>query len=89
MCSALSYTRPFKFDIFGDLRSISNLQDYGISVNDATFENELEYYYNSCGSCVVAPENMDITGPQKDLLLWHWKLGVSMYHIQELIIDHI
>jgi hypothetical protein len=23
--------------------------------------------------------------PQKELLKWHWKLGISMYHIQEMM----
>ena len=26
-----------------------------------------------------------MTSAQKELLLWHWKLGISMQHIQELM----
>ena len=35
--SELSHTRLSKLDIFGELRSIHNLQDRGLSVNNATF----------------------------------------------------
>ena len=39
MHSALSHTIISKFDIFGDLCSINNLQAHGISVSDATLDN--------------------------------------------------
>ena len=48
--------------------------------------HELEHhYYHFYGTCVVAPENQNLSGPQKELLLWHWKLGVSMYRIKEFM----
>ncbi len=28
---------------------------------------------------------INLTGPQKDLLLWHWKLCINMNHVQELM----
>ena len=34
---------------------------------------------------VLADENRNLTNPQKELLLWHNKLGVSMQHIQRLM----
>ena len=45
MRSELYHTRLSKIDIFGNLRSINNIQAHDISVNDATFDNELEHYY--------------------------------------------
>ena len=63
MSSALSQTKCFKLDIFGDLRSINNLRCHGLLVNDAIFDNDLEYYYNFCGPCVGAPVNQNIIGP--------------------------
>ena len=33
-------------------------------------------------------ENTHISSGQNALLLWHWRLGISMSHIQELIIPH-
>ncbi len=29
--------------------------------------------------------NVNLTGPQKELLLWHWKFGIGMYQIQKLM----
>ena len=30
-------------------------------------------------------ENKNSTSPQRELLLWHWKLGINMYQVQELM----
>ena len=42
MRSALSHTRLSKLDLFGDLRTINNILAQGLSVNDDTFDNDLE-----------------------------------------------
>ena len=84
MRSALSHTRNYKLHIFGDLRSINNLQDNGLSVTDKNFDNELEYYSKVCGTCVAAPTNKDITGPQNYILLWHCKIVAIIHHIQDI-----
>ena len=34
---------------------------------------------------VASDENTNLTNAQKELLLWHWKLGISMPRIQELM----
>lgn len=34
---------------------------------------------------ILAEENANLCGPEKELLLWEWKLGISMYRIQELM----
>ena len=71
-----------KHDLFGDFCSINNIRPRGISVNDATFENGLEFYSKFYGTCAIAPENENITGTQKELLILQWKVGVIMYQIQ-------
>ena len=38
-----------------------------------------------CCHCVGIKENVNLTNAQKELLLWHWKLSISVHHIQELI----
>ena len=38
-----------------------------------------------CGPCVVSIENKNVTDTQRELLICHCKLGISMYHIQELM----
>ncbi len=37
---------------------------------------------------VANPSNVNLTPGQKELLLWHWRLGISMSHIQELMAPH-
>jgi hypothetical protein len=38
----------------------------------------LEHFLNFCGACVGAAENKNISPAQKELLKWHWKLGIGI-----------
>jgi hypothetical protein len=44
-----------------------------------------KHYLHFCGPCIGASENENLSAPQKELLKWHWKLGISMYCIQEMM----
>ena len=35
--------------------------------------------------CVGTDDNANLSGPQKELLTWHWKLGIGMQRIQEMM----
>ena len=35
--------------------------------------------------CVGTEDNANLSGPQKELLTWHWKLGISMGRIQKMM----
>jgi len=95
MRSCMALTGLASLDFFGDLRTTSELRS--VSDDEMLFENEFEHYSkfcgqcadseitNFCGPCVGSECNQNITAPQKELLLWHWKLGISMYRIQELM----
>ncbi len=37
---------------------------------------------------VAGPSNVNLTPGQKELLLWHWRLGISMSRIHELMVPH-
>ncbi len=37
---------------------------------------------------VADPSNINSTPGQKELLLWHWRLGISMSRIQELMVPY-
>jgi hypothetical protein len=37
---------------------------------------------------VADPSNINLTPGQKELLLWHWRLVISMSRIQELMVPH-
>ena len=41
-----------------------------------------------CCPCVRNDSNANLTGPQRELLLWHWKLGISMTRIQQMMVKH-
>jgi len=34
---------------------------------------------------VGAAENVNNSAAQKEILKWHWKLGIGIYHIQEMM----
>jgi len=38
--------------------------------------------------CLTNASNVNLTAGQKELLLWHWKLGIGMARIQELMVPH-
>ncbi len=46
-----------------------------------------EHYNRFCGPCVGATGNENLSAPQKELLKWLWKLGISMYRIQEMMCE--
>jgi hypothetical protein len=45
------------------------------------------HYLHFCAPCVGVPANKNLSGPQKELLKWHWKLGIGMYCIQSLMCE--
>ena len=84
MCSVLAYSRISKIDWFGNLYSINDLISQGFVQDDDTFETEFEQYSHFYGPFVGSPSNQNMSDPQKELLLRHWNLEVSMYHKKEL-----
>ena len=52
------------------------------------FEYEYETTKSFCCPCVGDDSNKNLTGPQRELLLWHWKLGISMVRIQAPMVEH-
>ena len=53
---------------------------------------EFEFAFAStadmCCPTIGEDSNKNLTGPQKELLLWHWKLGISMKRIQSMMVEH-
>jgi len=55
--------------------------------------NKFDFAFKStpemmCHPCVGEDGNKNLSGPQKELLKWHWKLGISMTRIQEMMVEH-
>ena len=55
---------------------------------DDEFEYEFQAFSSICAPCLSDDSNLNLTGPQRELLLWHWKLGISMHRIQEIMKQH-
>jgi hypothetical protein len=74
--SSTCHTRLNVLDFFNnqDLRICTPL---GVTGHD--------HYTNFGGSCIGISNNENLSTPQKELLKWHWKLGVSMYRVQEMM----
>ena len=62
---------------------------FWISLGDC--QSSLIHLYQSeqtffpCFPCVGNLENKKLTSTKRELLLWHWKLGINMYWVQELM----
>ena len=48
-------------------------------------KKEFEHYTQFYGPCVGTPENENLSNAQKELLLWHWRWGISVNRIQEIM----
>ena len=79
MRSGLCHTRLNALDFFHD----NDLGNLGRSPRNSVLDSE--HFSNFCGACVGAAENENISPAQKELLKWHWKLGIGMYCIQEMM----
>ena len=82
--SAIAYYNLSQLDFFGDLRT-SNDMINGKHGYEKMFTNKFEHFSQFCGPCVGGDENNNLSNAQKELLLWHWKWGISMHRIQELM----
>ena len=60
--------------------SSSNFSTRGVS-STMTNKNGVSFGLRN----ILFDENRNLTNPQKELLLWHHKLGISMQHIQQLM----
>jgi hypothetical protein len=52
------------------------------------FDWEFGTYQQMICPCVGAEDNINLTRGQKELLLWHWRLGISLTRVQELMRGH-
>jgi len=50
------------------------------------FEYEYGVMQQICCTCVGDNANTNLTGPQRELLLWHWKSGCSTKRIQQMMV---
>jgi hypothetical protein len=74
-----------------DLSFVSKLEFCDLlgmnSVFHVTTSSWKDDWKNLICPCVGSDKNINLSGPQKELLTWHWKLGVSMQWIQEMMTE--
>lgn len=73
-------------------RQALDVQKRGMLRHWNSKEGHFDYDFSSpvamvCPS-VGEDSNQNLAGPQKELLLWHWKLGISMKRIQAMMVEH-
>ncbi len=81
MCSGLGHSHLNALNFFHD----NNLGDLGTS--PCFWHHESKHYLHFCCPCVGAPANKNLSGHQKELLKWHWKLGIGMYRFESLMCE--
>lgn len=52
------------------------------------FQHDFVTYTLTESPSLTVKSNVNLTNIQKELLLWHWKTGISMSHLQELMVLH-
>ncbi len=78
MRSALKASRLFTaLDFFGDLPFTMPVQDSN-KVEDMVPKNSRQRALNLVLQCVGSVKNGNLTAAQRELLFWHWKLGIGM-----------
>ena len=80
--SAMAYSNLTMLDFFGDIQTpndmINGKNDYELMVKN-------ESYTQFCGPFVGTVENENLSNAKKELLLWHWRWGIIMHLVQELM----
>jgi hypothetical protein len=74
MRSGLCQMPPSALEFFGEI-------DLVVS----SIVTQLEQSFFPCFPRVSDSENKNLSSLQRELLLWHWKLGINMYPVQELM----
>eukprot|EP01082_Thalassiosira_pseudonana_P005723 g5374.t1 g5374 contig2:418133-419951(-) len=66
-------------------RNLDLFGNWNVNALPCDVDAEYAHYSRIMCPCVADEANVNLSGPQKELLLWHWKLGDSMYQVQELM----
>ena len=56
--------------------------------SDFVFKQEFDAFQAMFCPCVGEDSNANLTNPQRELLLWHWRLGCSMRRVQQMMVEN-
>lgn len=77
---SLKFQHHFNGSLFGT---------WSMSLDDEDFGDEVDYHFSPykhiCCPCVTTESNMNLSVAQKEVLLWHFKLGCSRTRVQWLM----
>ncbi len=79
MRSGLCQSRLSVLDFFGDI------DQFFLTLKALADQSSGDQSSFPCFPCVGDSLNSNLTSAQKELLLWHWKLGINMYWVQTLM----
>jgi hypothetical protein len=81
----LSFVSKFEFCGFPGMTSVLQVPMLNSTVNKMANNSWEDVWEDLICPCVGSDENINLSGPQKELLTWYWKLGVVMQRIQEMM----
>ena len=88
MQSRMTFTKLNRLDFFGDMHATDDYQNLALySGGPSIPEHEFDHYSKFCCPCVGDSSNDNLSSPQKELLMWYWKLGIGMQRVQRLMME--
>jgi len=82
MKSALSWSGLYQLNFFNN-EKLEGSRVY-LPIEREVY-SEFDRFSNLGSPCIGQDSNTNLSGPQKELILWHWKLGIRMFRIQEMM----
>jgi hypothetical protein len=81
----LHFTSKLDFCDLPGMNTVFKVPSLNSTVDKVVQESWEDVWDTLICPCVGTDENINLSGPQKELLTWHWKLGVGMQRIQEMM----
>ena len=67
------------------MNSMFQVPTFNSTVNQVGKDSWEDVWDDLICPCVGSDQNINLSGPQRELLTWHWKLSVGMQRIQEMM----
>ena len=74
----LSFVSKLEFCNLPGMNSMFRVPTFNSTMNHVGKDSWEDVWDDLICPCVGSDENINLSGPQKELLTWHWKLGVAL-----------
>ena len=81
----LNFVSKLEFCDLPGMNSMFEVPTLNSTVNCIVKESCDNFWDDIICPCVGSDKNINLSDPQKELLMWNWKLGVGMQRIQEMM----